>query len=221
LTNLLAIIEGRRDEEVLRAVLERGKQLGIRQITFEFLRRSGAVCTEGPEIAYLERQRFDKVILLWDHADSPYADRNPNKAQGIVQAKLNERSLRNCSKAIAINPELEIWLLQDKDAVAKVLETNIQQVDQWILEWWQRLARKDIVVDDNLLSLRKVDLQHDDAWTVVAKLPKEALDWVCRRAKMKPDAELLGEIARCADLRLWQQCKSFRLLVRTLRKWFQ
>lgn len=215
--DLLAIVEGRRDEEVLRAVLGRGNQLGIKQITFEFRRRSGAVCKEGVEVAQFERSKFAKVILLWDHADSPYANHNPIKAQGIVQGKLNERTLKNCSKAIAVDPELEIWLWQDKDAIAKVLGADVRQVDQWILEWRQQLEK---FIDGNLLSQRKVNLQHDDAWTAVTKLPKEALDWVCRRAQVKPNAELLGEIARRSDLKLWRQCDSFRLLVRTLRKWF-
>lgn len=189
-TDLLVIVEGRRDEEVLRAVLERGRQLRIRQITFEFLRRAGAVYTEGPEIAQLEKHRFDKVILLWDHADSQYANHKPNRAQGIVQAKLNERTLKNCSKAIAVDPELEIWLWQDKSAIAKALGVSIGQINQWIMG------------------------------RAVTRFPKETLEWVCKQVNKKPDAALWGKIACLADLKLWEQCYSFRLFCKTLRKWF-
>lgn len=120
--DLLLIVEGRRDEAVLRAIIEkRARDLGIREVSLEFRHRSGAVYTEGIEVAAIERRNFRKVILLWDHADSRYANRTPQRAQGIVQRELNRKTLKNCSKAIAVDPELEIWLCQDWSAVVKVL----------------------------------------------------------------------------------------------------
>lgn len=218
--DLLVIVEGRRDEAVLRAILEREKDLRIRKISVDFRRRSGAVCTQGLEVAQFEKQRqgFDKVILLWDHADSPYANHTPVKAQGIVQAKLNKWGLKNCSKALTVDPELEIWLWQDKNAIAKVLRVKPKQIDGWVEEWRRSLRAESEMA--NLLSRRKVDLHKDGAWTALVKLPKEALDWIVKRAGEKPDAGLLGEIARHADLKLWQQDESFRLLCETLQKWF-
>lgn len=221
--DLLAIVEGRRDEAVLNAILDESRQrkkLGIREVSVKFLRGSGGVCTKGPEVAQIEKQKreFDKVILLWDHADSPHAACNPAKAQGIVQAELNKRGLKNCSKALTVDPELEIWLWQDKSAIATVLGVNSQQIDRWVEEWRRGLRSKREMAD--LLSQRKVDLRKDDAWTALTKLPKEALDWIVKRAGKKPDGGLLGEIAHCADLELWQRDKSFRLLCETLRKWF-
>jgi hypothetical protein len=192
--DLLLIVEGRRDEAVLRAIIEkRTRDLGIREVSLEFRHRSGAVYTEGIEVAAIERQNFRKVILLWDHVDSRYANTTPQRAQGIVQRELNERTLRNCSKAIAVNPELEIWLCQDWGAVATVLEVDEDEILQWLEEW-----RKEV-------------------W----KFPKETLEYLCKKSGKRPNAELWGKIAFHADLKLWEEkCPSFRWLCRQLRRWF-
>jgi len=192
--DLLLIVEGRRDEAVLRAIIEkRTRDLGIREVSLEFRHRSGAVYTEGIEVAAIERQNFRKVILLWDHVDSRYANTTPQRAQGIVQRELNERTLRNCSKAIAVDPELEIWLCQDRGAIASVLGVSIIQIEQWLGNWGGH-------VDNS---------------------PKEALKYLCKQAGRKCDSALYGEIAAQADLNLWQNCQSFQWLCRQLRRWFQ
>jgi len=192
--DVLLIVEGRRDEAVLRTIIEkRAKDLGIREVSLEFRHRSGAVYTEGIEVAAIERRNFRKVILLWDHADSRYANKTPQYAQGLVQRELNKRMLKNCSKAIAVDPELEIWLCQDWDAVAKALEVDEGRIQQWLKEW-KKEARE---------------------------LPKEALEYLCKQAGKRPDARLWGEIAAHADLKLWdKQCPSFHWLCRQLRRWF-
>jgi hypothetical protein len=192
--DLLLIVEGRSDEAVLRTIIEkRARDLGIREVSLEFRHRSGAVYTEGIEVAAIERQNFRKVILLWDHVDSRYANTTPQRAQGIVQRELNERTLRNCSKAIAVNPELEIWLCQDWGAIASVLGVSIIQIQQWLGNWGGNVNNS----------------------------PKEALKYLCKQAGRKCDSALYGEIAAQADLNLWRNCPSFRWLCRQLRQWFQ
>jgi hypothetical protein len=191
--DLLLIVEGRRDEAVLRAIIEkRTRDLGIREVSLEFRHRSGAVYTEGIEVAAIERQNFRKVILLWDHVDSRYANTTPQRAQGIVQRELNKRTLRNCSKAIAVNPELEIWLCQDWGAVASALGVSIIQIQQWLRNWRGNVNNS----------------------------PKEALKYLCEQAGRKCDSAFYGEIAAQADLNLWQNCSSFQWLCRQLRRWF-
>ncbi len=219
--DLLLIVEGRDDEAVLSALLERPKDMGICPITFDFRRRSGAVLKEGVNVASQERNNFRKVILIWDHADSPYADRTPQRAQGIVQAELNKRTLRGCSKAITVDPELEIWLWQDYSAVAQALGVRVQDIERW-LKGWQR-ALKQSVGDrglQDLMERRQVNLQRDSAQTLLEKLPKEALKWVCRQAKQKADSQLRGRIAQKADLKKWERNESFRWLCQQLRQWF-
>jgi hypothetical protein len=191
--DLLLIVEGRSDEAVLRTIIEkRTRDLGIREVSLEFRHRSGAVYTEGIEVAAIERQNFRKVILLWDHVDSRYANTTPQRAQGIVQKELNKRTLRNCSKAIAVNPELEIWLCQDWGAIASVLGVSIIQIQQWLGNWGGNVNNS----------------------------PKEALKYLCKQAGRKCDSALYGEIAAQANLNLWQSCSSFRSLCRQLRRWF-
>ncbi|MFZ8854237.1 MAG: hypothetical protein ACO2PL_19360 [Armatimonadota bacterium] len=192
--DLLLIVEGRSDEAVLRTIIEkRTRDLGIREVSLEFRHRSGAVYTEGIEVAAIERQNFRKVILLWDHVDSRYANTTPQRAQGIVQKELNKRTLRNCSKAIAVNPELEIWLCQDWGAIASVLGVSIIQIQQWLGNWGGNVNNS----------------------------PKEALKYLCKQSGRKCDSALYGEIAAQADLNLWRNCPSFRWLCRQLRRWFQ
>ena len=192
--DLLLIVEGRRDEVVLRTIIgKRARDLGIKEVSLEFRHRSGAVYTEGIEVAAIERRNFRKVILLWNHADSHYANKTPQYAQGLVQRELNKRMLKNCSKAIAVDPELEIWLCQDWSAVAKVLEVDECRIRQWLEEWGRE----------------------------VGKLPKESLEYLCKRARKRPNAELWGEIAFHADLKMWERkCPSFQWLCRQLRRWF-
>ena len=193
--DLLLIVEGRSDEAVLRTIIgKRARDLGIRSgISLEFYRRQGKVCTEGIEIAAMERNKFCKVILLWDHAECyKYKNKPSHIAQGFVQAELYKRMLKNCSKAIAIDPQLEIWLCNDWNAIASVLGVSIIQIQQWLGNWGGNVNNS----------------------------PKEALKYLCKQAGRKCDSALYGEIAAQANLNLWQSCSSFRSLCRQLRRWF-
>jgi hypothetical protein len=219
--DLLLIVEGPRDEAVLRTLIEkRAGELDMREVSLEFRRRSGAVYTEGIEVAAIERRNFRKVILLWDHTDSRYADETPQRAQGIVQRELNRRTLKNCSKAIAVDPELEVWLCQDWSAVARVLGVGETEIHKQLEEWTRNLRRESEENLKDLLKQRQVDVIKDSPLEVAHKLPKEAVEFLCRRARKKPDSKLWSEIAACADVNSWKRCPSFQWLCRQLRRWF-
>jgi hypothetical protein len=200
--DLLVVLEGRDDKEVMRAVLNRPNDLGIRTITFELDRRSRAVPTQEPDLARDQRKEFQFAICLWDHVGSPYENERPAQAQGKVQARLNQNTLRDCSKALVIDPELEIWLWQDQAAIATVLEVNAPQLIEWLDDW-----QKGYFPDKNIGAL-------------IEQFPKEALEAVFQRAKEKPSAALYRRIASEANLGLWSQASSFQQMRRALRKWF-
>jgi hypothetical protein len=133
---------------------------------------------------------------------STYEREQPTRAQGKVQAQLYQNTLTGCSKALVINPELEIWLWQDQAAIAFELGVEESKLTQWLNDWQQK--------------------QHP-ALTVqglLKQFPKEAFEEACRQAWQKPRAALYGRIASSAKLALWSRQSSFGQMRRTLRRWF-
>lgn len=202
MVDLLVVLEGPRDREVIRAVLGRPAALGIRQITFQCVQRSSAVCAQGPDIARQQRNRFRYVICLWDHQGSGQG-KTPARAQGEVQAQLNRNTLKGCSKALVIDPELEIWLWQDQAAIVNVLGVGMNQLWQSLNAWQQ------------------AQFPTQTVRALIRQFPKEALEEVIRQAGEKPSAALYGRIAAKANLQLWGSVPSFKLFRRTLRRWFR
>ena len=98
--DLLAIVEGKDDAAVLRAVLIRPRDLGIRSVTFHTEQRASGVIARGPELAREQRREFRYVLCLWDHQGSGQETKSPSRVQGEVQARLNRNTLKGCSKAL-------------------------------------------------------------------------------------------------------------------------
>jgi hypothetical protein len=200
--DLLAIVEGKDDAAVLRAVLIRPRDLGIRSITFHTEQRASGMIARGPELAREQRREFRYVLCLWDHQGSGQEAKPPSRVQGEVQARLNRNTLKGCSKALVIDPELEVWLWQDLAAIAQVLGVEDSALQGWLAEWR----------DEQFPTLTVEE--------VLLRQPKEAFEQVIRRAGLKPAAALRERVAAAADLHQWAQESSFRLLRRTLRRWF-
>jgi hypothetical protein len=199
---LLVLVEGVNDEQVLKVVFQRGRELKFEPLdaqAVDFRRHSSEVCTSGAVIARSERHRYDHFLLIWDQAGSAYEarDKSPQKAQGAVQSELNSYSLKSCSKAVVIAPELEIWLWSDLNAVARVLEIQVEELTQQLQALQQH---------------RNLNWQTE---------PKEVLREIARQCSNRADSELYRSITEQSNLKLWlQQHSSFRSLVRALRSWF-
>ncbi len=200
--DLFVVMEGRRDRAVMEAVLNRPYDLGIQPITYEFDLRFSAVRTGGPDAGRERRGEFRYVICLWDHQGSGEENKPPSRVQGEVQARLNRNTLKGFSKALVIDPELEIWLWRDRTAIASILEVDENRLTEWLNDWRQAQFPKQTVE------------------TLLQQFPKEALEEVMRRAGEKPDAALYGRITAIANLQRWSKEPSFRRLCSTLRKWF-
>lgn len=186
----------------MQALLNRVHGLGIRHVTFEFDLRFNTVRTQGPNIARERRRRFPYVICLWDHRGSGQEHKPASQVQGKVQAHLNGNTLKGCSKAIVIDPELEIWLWQDWTAIAVALKVEEKQLAKWLKNYQQRQFPTHSVQE------------------LVQRFPQEALEAVVQQAGEKPDSALYGRIADAANFELWSKEPSFRQLRRTLRRWF-
>jgi uncharacterized protein (DUF924 family) len=120
----------------------------------------------------------------------------------MVQAQLNQNTLKDCSKALVINPELEIWLWQDQTAIASEFGVKEKKLMQWLTDWQQKQHRALTVQE------------------LLRQFPKEAFEAVCRQAREKPRAALYERIASRANPDLWSGESSFRQMRRTLRRWF-
>jgi hypothetical protein len=120
--DLLVILAGKNDEAVIRSVLSRHQDIGIHHLIFEINRlgSDSKVVGYGPTLALAEKNRYRYFLCIWDHQGSGREKRmKPNQVQGIVQKSLNGKTLKGRSKALVIDPELEIWLWQDKEAICK------------------------------------------------------------------------------------------------------
>jgi hypothetical protein len=200
--DLFVILEGSGDEVVLEALLKRPSDLGIRAVTFKCERRSSAVRTQGPDIAREQRREFRYVICLWDHGGSGREQQPPSRVQGEVQARLNRNTLKGCSKALIIDPELEIWLWQDSAAIASALGVGEDRLAEWLRDWQRKHFPTQTVE------------------TLVRQQPKEALEEVIKQSGKKRTSTLYRHITAVANLNLWSGEASFRRLCRTLRRWF-
>jgi hypothetical protein len=200
--DLLVVLEGSKDRTVMEAVLSRPDDLGIQAIAFELEARSSGVRTKGPDVSRERRREFQFVVCLWDHKGSGREEEPASQAQGEVQNQLNRKTLKGCSKALVIDPEMEIWLWQDRTAIAKVLEVEEIQIEKWLDDWQRKQCPAQIVQ------------------TLVRQFPKEALEEVIQRVDEKHDSALYGRIAAAANFKLWGREPSFRRLQRTLRRWF-
>lgn len=198
------IVAGRKDEVVLKAVLKRWQELGIRPIIFEINRRGSdsIVVREGAMQARIRAREFKHFLCLWDHKDSGKGNEPPSQVQDELQEHLNRRRLQNREKALVIDPELEIWLWQDKKAIARVLGISQKQLARCLNRWQSA-------------NFPKRTLEQ-----ILSKFPKEALEEVCQEAREKLTAALYQRIAHTADLSLWASEQGFQQLCQTLLNWF-
>ena len=102
------------------------------------------------------------------------------------------------ARAVAIDPELEIWLWSDSPHVDSVLGWDASRPD---LRKW--------MVDQGLLTAGAVKPAH----------PKEAMDAVLRATRGKASASIFAEAARKVGLDRCQD-RSFLRFRQILRDWF-
>jgi hypothetical protein len=110
-------------EASVRAILGRTQSLGIRHLSTEFLRHPGhdpGVYSSGAELARNSSTTASHALLVLDMAwdGNPYAD--PADLEAALEAQLHP-IWDDRAKAIAIQPEVEVWAWSRSPHVATQL----------------------------------------------------------------------------------------------------
>lgn len=192
-------------QAVLRSVLRRHEEIGLRPIEFEVDRhtmRDSGMIASGPDLVRPRRGKYRKVLLVWDHLGSGCEGKfTAEESARRVEERLVLVSWRDHASAIVIDPELEDWLWQDPASIGAHLGISPATLRKWLTE--QQKSASD------LLSPRsKMDLEERLRHLFVDK---------CRRTVSPRDFE---RIAEQADLAAWEKSKSFQRLMTILRGWF-
>lgn len=119
MNDLIILVADKNMKFTLRGALSRPHALGIRpvQCTFrEHSERDGGVRMTGPELLALERIRFEHALLVMDFEGS---GTRANEATAL-EAELDKRlypTWGGNAKAIAIEPELDVWMWGSDNAL--------------------------------------------------------------------------------------------------------
>jgi hypothetical protein len=199
--DLVCLLADKSIEAAIDGILRRPDALGIRDIDFETVvhpRRDPGCFHEARELlaGYATRAHHALVVLDREWKGAP-------ASTGAELERLLEESLRLVGpaewvRAVAIDPELEVWVFSDSPHVATALGWPTSVADL------------------------RADLEREGLWVAgrpKPRDPKAAVDWVLRRTKRPRSSSVYRELAssvgvgRCDD-------RSFTRLARLLRDWF-
>jgi hypothetical protein len=198
-SDLIVLVPDKNTQYALQGGLHRPQAMGIRPLTVEFLMhsgRDGGVRTTGPELLRLERRSFRHAILMFDHEGSG-AD-----AQSVaaLELELDQRLRKDWgedAKAIVIQPEVDIWMWGAENVLREVCN------------WQDGPGPREWLISNGFVFSEK----HKPA------RPKEALQAVCRQARIPRSSALYEQLAgrlsleRCTD-------PAYLRLRAQLRAWF-
>jgi len=196
--DLALVVADKNMEFAVRGILGRHAALNIRPSTFEIKTHrghDGGVRTNGPELLRLFHQQCHHGMLILDWEGSCTKKDSPG-----LEAELDERLANDWggrSKAIVIEPELDIWVWGSDNAMAQVLGWDQGRP---IREW---------------LTGRCFTFQADGK----PDRPKEALQTLMEHLGRPRSSALYEEFARKISL---PRCKdpAFNRLKTILQSWF-
>lgn len=192
-------------EAFMRSTLIKHQALGIRAISFEIERhplRDAGMIQSGAELARLQKGKYNKALLMWDHHGSGRDHRQEPEAVAYgIQRKMDSFSWSGNSTVVVLVPELEEWLWHCENAVAAHCEVTTVQLSQWLEAY-----AKDLASTVDILKQRQ---------------PKELFEHVMRnRLKRTISPRDFDEIGKRAGIKGLLGCRSFRSIVDVLRIWF-
>lgn len=197
--DLILLVADTNAKFALKGALARPEALGIAPIEFEFLvhpGRDGGTRKTGPEMLALERRRFRHALLLLDFEGC--GTELPNAATLEVELDQRlEKIWQGSSKAIVIEPELDVWVWGSDNAVEEAIDWREgKRVREWL---------------------------RDEGFSFGGnnkpERPKEAIEAALKKARLPRSSALYQNIAekislrRCAD-------EAFQRLRRQLCAWF-
>ena len=189
----------------LNEILKKPEALGIRQIDFTVKRypgRDSGMVINSAELARVEKGKYHKVMLIWDHHGSGREHRqSATDVAGEIQNNLDMVTWQNNSVIIIVEPEFEQWLWYCEQAMSKHFGMAAEQLQQWCEEYAGEQG------------VSPADIKEQN--------PKGLLEYTmdkCLDRSLSPrDFEKIGRLASINNL---QDCESFRKFTKTLQGWF-
>lgn len=189
---------------VSRLLSRRATDLGMRAITFEVERHTGrdpACRLRSAEFLREYAARFDHALVVFDHHGSGAAERPARDVERRVEQELGRNGWPDRARCVVIEPELEVWLRNESDAMSETLRWTGAGVGGVTLREWA----------------------HDSGrWPPDRPKPsdpKEAIRKACELARTRYSASVVADLAGptpldgCTD-------RAFLRLRHTLRTWF-
>lgn len=192
-------------EAFLRSLLNRPAALAIRPISFDIQRhpqRDAGMVQSGAELARMNKGRYLKLLLLWDHHGSGRELRQtPEQVADEISRKLDSFTWSGHHKVEILVPELEQWLWFCESAVAAHCGVTTKQIAEWQQDYAAKLGKS-------------VDVLKRD-------LPKELFEHLMReRLRQTISPRNFQQIGERASVKALMGCESFNRLVVALRDWF-
>lgn len=199
MNDLIVLVADKNMQHALKGALNRPKALGIREISFDCIvhtNRDPGVRKTGADLLRLKRSQFPRALMVLDFEGSG-TDRADARE---LEAELDERLQTDWgdnAKAIAIEPELDVWMWGSDNKIQQVLNWSR---DMGAREWVQQQG---------------YDLDADGK----PVQPKEALEALLREIRQPRSSALYLEIASQISLR---NCTddAFQRLKLQLANWF-
>lgn len=203
--DLLVYVADADAQAFMRAVLNRPQALGIRSVSFDIERhplRDGGMVQSGAELARMQKGKYRKALLMWDHHGSGRDHRQTStQVEQEIQNKLDSFTWSGNSAVTVLVPELEQWLWFCENALAAHCGVTINQLTQWQDERATKLGRPSA--------------------TLKIEQPKELFEHVMReRLKRTISPRDFEEIGKRAGVNGLLGCASFLAIVEALREWF-
>jgi hypothetical protein len=186
---------------VVRSLLMRSADLGLREISFDVvvhIGRDPGVCLDAHNFLRPLLRRYSFALAICDHEGSGQETRSREHLEEGIERKLSANGWVDRAAAIVIEPELESWIWGDWRASAQALN------------WRETQPLKDWLIEKNLL----------DPNEPKPREPKEALQSAVRHCGKGWSSAVHQKIAGEAR---FESCidTAFLKLRSVLRNWFQ
>lgn len=199
--DLVILTADKNTQFALDGLLARPKDLGIRPITktiFIHYRRDPGVLKESHEFLrrYLKTAQYALVIL--DREGCGKEEFSREEIETETEHNMAKNGWRDRCAAIAIDPELEIWVWTRAECVAQVFgwKGNYASLQTWLVE-------KGYLAPDSVKPNR----------------PKEAMQEALRQTKIPRSSSLFKELAKAVPIKGCTD-PAFQKLKNVLRGWF-
>ncbi|BCL75793.1 hypothetical protein JHS3_15290 [Jeongeupia sp. HS-3] len=203
--DLLVYVADADAEAFLCSVLAKPQALGVRPFSFEIMRnpqRDAGMVNTGAELARMQKGKFGKALLLWDHHGSGRDKRQDAASVAAeIQNKLDSYTWSGNSAVTVLVPELEEWLWHCESALVAHCRISPQQLQQWI--------------DEHAVN------QKQNPAELKTSQPKELFEHIVKQKLRKTISPRdFEEIGKRAGIKGLEACPSFASICACLRNWF-